>query len=148
MSAFSDTCLKIEVEIEQLAAECRSFCADVDDFEQLYQECLRDQVGQRLLMTLKWVGAEAIRLSQKHGGEGYVFVALSNSGETYVTWFSNQESVSNREVYKAYGITVMSLQEFSAVLQDMLHALAGDDWHTPAAWLAAHGLNLKAFESW
>lgn len=139
MKTLGESCHALEKVLSCIGDDCQLILTSLDRFE----SCVCSYAIGRLIRKLRilgaWMIAQAESLYEQHKSQGYVCVFLSEARGINVLWVEKGEIVADKAYFEAYGSKVLSLEEATEIIIDLLNELASGNWATVVDWVNRYG---------
>jgi hypothetical protein len=139
MQKLQDSCLELEQVLARVKDQCRDMLASLDRFNSYVASYAVGRLVRRLAILSSWVSAVAETLYREHESQGYVCVFLSEREGVHMLWVEREQIVAKRERYRAYGSTVLSVEEIVDIIDQLVRELDSGNWAKVVDWLHRYG---------
>ncbi len=137
--SLQDSCRESREVLSRVLDRCEIIFADLEGFNSYVASYAVGRLVRRLAILNVWVARVAESLYRDHGGQGYVCVFLSEREGVHVLWVEREQIVANRERYRTYGATVLSVQEMVDIIEGLARELDSGNWARVVDWLNRYG---------
>ena len=137
--ALSDTCHELKQTLTDIENQCQIILDNVQQFDKHVNSYARERLTRKLSILGNWIIVCEKHLYEIYGGEGYVCVFLSEANGLNVHWVKEEEIVADKAWYQRCGSTVLSVEEATGILLNMMNELASGNWATVVEWVKKYG---------
>ena len=139
MAKVSVACNELNGRLAQVEERCQSILCSIESCEGYTSTYLSKRLSHKLKYLGAWILSVADTLYQEHKGQGYVCVFLNESNGTTIHWVETEEIVANKSRLAAYGNTVLSVEEATGIITNMLDMLDQGNWVPVVDWVKRFG---------
>ena len=114
---------------------CQIILTNLNEFEQHLATYAAGCLRRKLDILGSWINALAELRYKEHENQGYVCVFLSEANGFNVHWVKEEEIVADKAYYERTGSKVLSVEEATGIIIDMMNNLASGNWAEVLDWV-------------
>ena len=135
MQHLIDSCQEFRQSLVRLDGICQRIQENVEQFDNIMETYAFQRLFRRLYLLSGWILAYAKSLYIQHQGQGNVCVFLKETNGFNVYWVKEEEIVADKAYYEQTGSKVLSVEEATGIIIDMMHELASSNWAEVLDWV-------------
>lgn len=139
MGVLENTCHELEQDLAKVKDRCQAMLTNLEQFDNMVSSYALAGLSHRLRILGYWIIAVAKSLYKEHEGRGYVCVFLTGAKGITIHWVETEEIVADKEWFEAGGSEVLSVEEATDIIIDMLNELAPGNWAKVVDWVKKYG---------
>lgn len=139
MEPLKETCGELEKVLSHIENDCQAILASLNEFDCYVGSYAVAGLTRKLQILSCWIIALAESLYKEHKGQGYVCVFLSEARGINILWVEREEIVADKAYFEAYGSKVLSVEEATEIIIDLLNELASGNWAKVVDWVNKYG---------
>ena len=141
METLQDSCHELEQVLAQVNDRCQAISTKLNEFEEYVASYAVGRLVRKLTILGAWIIAQAESLYKQHKTQGYVCVFLSEARGINILWVEREEIVADKAYFEAYGSKVLSVEEATEIIIDLLNELASGNWAKVVDWVKNYGMS-------
>ncbi len=134
METLDESCRELKQVLSHVEHCCQIILANLNEFEEYLATYAAGCLMRKLDILGSWINALAEFRYKEHENRGYVCVFLKEANGFNVYWVKEEEIVADKDYYKQYGSKVLSVEEATGIIKNMMNELASGNWATVAEW--------------
>ena len=135
METLNESCRELKQVLGHVEHCCQIILTNLNEFE----EYLATYAAGRLRWRLDILGSQVNALAElrykEHENQGYVCVFLKETNGFNVYWVKEEAIVADKAYYAQNGSKVLSVEEATDIIIDMINNLASGNWAEVLDWV-------------
>ena len=134
METIEESCRELKQVLGHVEHCCRLILTNLSEFEQYLATYATGSLRRKLDILGSWINALAELRYKEHENQGYVCVFLKETTGFSVYWVKEEEIVADKAYYAQNGSKVLSVEEATSIIIDMMNNLASGNWAEVLDW--------------
>jgi hypothetical protein len=139
MRMLRDSCHQLEQDLAKVKDCCQAILSKLDTFDNYVTSYAIQRLSRRLLILGYWIIGTAESLYKEHQGLGYVGVLLTYARGITIHWVETNGILADKAWFEACGSKVLSVEEVTGIIVDMLDELSAGNWAKVVDWVKKYG---------
>jgi hypothetical protein len=135
METIEESCRELKQVLGHVEHCCQLILSNLNEFEEYLATYAAGRLRRKLYILGSWVNALAKLRYKEHGNQGYVCVFLSEVNGFKVYWVKEEAIVADKDSYAQNGSKVLSVEEATSIIIDMMNNLASGNWAEVLDWV-------------
>ena len=135
METIEETCRVLKQVLRHLGHCCQLILTNLNESEEYLATYAAGCLRRKLDILGSWVNALAELRYKEHENRGYVCVFLSEANGFNVYWVKEKAIVADKAYYAQTGSKVLSVEEATGIILNMLNNLASGNWTEVLDWV-------------
>jgi len=135
MGILAETCHELKQTLTDIENQCHIILDNVQQFDKRVSSYARERLTRKLSILGSWIIIWEKHLYETHGGEGYVCVFLNEANGFNVHWVKEEEIVADKAWYQRCGSKVLTVEEATGIILNMMNNLASGSWAEVLNWV-------------
>lgn len=139
METLDRSCRELKQVLGHVEHCCQIILTNLNEFEGYLATYAPGCLRRKLDILGSWINALAELRYKEHENRGYVCVFLSEVNGFNVYWVKKEEIVADKAYYEQNGSKVLSVEEATGIIIDMMNNLASGNWAEVVDWVKKYG---------
>ncbi|MBA7701458.1 hypothetical protein ES703_110196 [subsurface metagenome] len=135
METIEESCRELKQVLGHVEHGCQIILTNLNEFEQYLATYAAGCLRRKLDILGSWINALAELRYKEHENQGYVCVFLSEANGFNVHWVKEEEIVADKAYYERTGSKVLSVEEATGIIIDMMNNLTSGNWAEVLDWV-------------
>jgi len=135
MEALEESCRELKQVLDHVEHYCQIILTSLTEFEEYMTTYAAGRLRRKLDILGSWVNALAELRYKEHENQGYVCVFLSEANGFNVYWVKEKAIVADKAYYAQNGSKVLSVEEATGIILNMMNNLASGNWVEVLDWV-------------
>ena len=134
METIEESCRELKQVLGHVEHCCQIILTSLNEFEEYLATYAVGRLRCKLDILGSWINALAELRYKEHENRGYVCVFLSEANGFSVYWVKEEGIVADKAYYAQNGSKVLSVEEATGIIIDMMNNLASGNWAEVLDW--------------
>ena len=139
METLGESCRELKQVLGYVEHRCQIILTSLNEFEEYLATYASGRLRRKLDILGSWINALAELRYKEHENQGYVCVFLSKANGFKVNWVKEEEIVADKAYYEQTGSKVLSIEEATGIILNMMNELASGNWAEVLDWVKKYG---------
>jgi len=139
MGILGDICNELTQRLANVQSQCQVLLISLDRFDSNVTTLAIEKLRRKLVVLKAWIITHTESVAREHKGQGFICVFVGEANGIYIQWVEDEELVTDRGHYAAFGLRVLSLEEFIGTIDHLLENLDLGNWDKVVDWLNKYG---------
>ena len=135
METLNESCRELKQVLGLVEHCCQLILANLNEFEEYLATYAAGRLRRKLDILGSWVNTLAELRYKEHENLGYVCVFLSEANGFSVYWVKEKAIVADKAYYAQTGSKVLSIEEATGIILNMMNNLASGNWAEVVDWV-------------
>ncbi len=135
METIEESCRELRQVLGHVEHGCQIILTSLTEFEEYLATHAAGRLRRKLDILGGWINALAELRYKEHENQGYVCVFLSEANGFNVYWVKEEAIVADKAYYAQNGSKVLSVEEATGIIIDMMNNLASGNWAKVLDWV-------------
>ena len=135
METLNESCRELKQVLGHVEQRCQIILTGLTEFEEYMTTYAAERLRRKLDILGSWVNALAELRYKEHENQGYVCVFLKETTGFSVYWVKEEEIVADKAYYGQNGSRVLSVEEATGIILNMMNNLASGNWVEVLDWV-------------
>jgi len=135
METLDESCRELKQVLDHVEYSCQEILTSLNELEEYVISYAAGRLRRKLDILGSWINALAELIYKEHENRGYVAVFLSEANGLKVIWVEKEEIVADKAYYGQTGSTVLSVEEATGIIINMMNELALGNWVVVVEWV-------------
>ncbi len=135
MEALEESCRELKQVLSHVEHGCQVILSNLNEVEEYLATYAAERLKRKLGILGNWIIVCEKYLYEIHRGGGYVCVFLRETNGFNVYWVKGKEIVADKASYEQIGSTVLSVEEATGIILNMMNNLASGNWAEVLDWV-------------
>jgi len=135
METIEESCRELKQVLGHVEHGCQIILTNLNEFEEYLATYAAGRLRCKLDILGSWINALAELRYKEHENQGYVCVFLSEANGFNIYWVKEEEIVADKAYYAQTGSKVLSIEEATGIIIDMMNNLASGNWAEVVDWV-------------
>ncbi len=135
METLDESCRELKQVLDHVEHGCQIILTSLNEFEEYLASYAAGRLRHKLDILGSWINALAELRYKEHENQGYVCVFLSEANGFAVHWVKEEEIVADKAYYAQNGSKVLSVEEATGIILNMMNNLASGNWAEVLDWV-------------
>ena len=135
METLDGSCRELKKVLGHVEHGCQIILTNLNEFEEYLTSYATGCIRYKLDILGNWINALAELRYKEHENRGYVCVFLSEANGFNVHWVKEEEIVADKAYYEQTGSKVLSVEEATGIILNMMNNLASGNWAEVLDWV-------------
>jgi len=135
METLNESCCELKQVLECVEHGCQLILTNLNELEEYLSTYATGRLRRKLDILGSWINALAELRYKEHENRGYVCVFLSEANGFNVYWVKEKAIVADKAYYAQNGSTVLSVEEATGIILNMMNNLASGNWAEVLDWV-------------
>ncbi len=135
METLDESCRELKQVLGHVEHGCQIILTNLNEFEEYLATYATGRLRRKLDILGSWINALAELRCKEHENRGYVCVFLSEANGFNVHWVKEEEIVADKAYYAQTGSKVLSVEEATGIILNMMNNLASGNWAEVLDWV-------------
>jgi len=135
METIEENCRELKQVLGHVEHCCQIILTSLNEFEEYLATYAAGRLRRKLDILGSWINALAELRYKEHENRGYVCVFISEVNGFGVHWVKEEEIVADKDYYKQSGSKVLTVEEATGIILNMMNELASGNWATVVEWV-------------